>query len=357
MSEQQNNDKEAFEAFLKKHSEVSDTYARLGDLEPSAQLDEDILAASRRAVQARPQSVSSSFYRRWKTPLSMAASVVLCVALVSHYYKQSDERQTSLMTVPTESSLADSPQAERQDVVAEDIAAADAAVTAGKSSASLSRDMAASPQTRADADRANLIAEQKKTESARRSEADASEEQRTARRRPVESEAFFAEHHTTDESFKREPVGASRKDSQLESKVPPAPSVMHQYETPEDRQDVLPKQELLREKRRPAAPSAKELAGAAMIQPPAPAAALKVQPDRYYIKQDRSSSSTDQLDKRQLQFAKRLLLKISAYRARGYFQQADKLLRQFHHRYPNFPATEREQLLDSVAPLVPHGAH
>jgi hypothetical protein len=67
--------------------------------------------------------------------------------------------------------------------------------------------------------------------------------------------------------------------------------------------------------------------------------------DRYY--KDKSSAAKSVT-------GERILRKISLFRAQGRFQQADKLLKLFHQRYPDYPAAQRERILDSVAPLNSH---
>ncbi len=57
-----------------KDETVSARYRELGRAEPPERLDDAILAASRRAVQARPGGS-----RRWAVPVSLAAAVVLSV--------------------------------------------------------------------------------------------------------------------------------------------------------------------------------------------------------------------------------------------------------------------------------------
>ena len=57
-------------------------YRESGGPEPSPALDQAILAAAHREVQARPRT-ASSFVRRWRMPLSLAAVVVLSVTVVT----------------------------------------------------------------------------------------------------------------------------------------------------------------------------------------------------------------------------------------------------------------------------------
>lgn len=59
-----------------KDDKVSARYGELGRAEPPAHLDDAILAASRRAVQAAPRSGGA---RRWYVPVSLAAAVTLTV--------------------------------------------------------------------------------------------------------------------------------------------------------------------------------------------------------------------------------------------------------------------------------------
>lgn len=76
---------------------VSARYRELGAGAPPARLDDAILAASRRAVQARPGSPGTSSVRRWAVPFSVAAAVILSVMVTVHVQ---EERPDMVSTAP-----------------------------------------------------------------------------------------------------------------------------------------------------------------------------------------------------------------------------------------------------------------
>lgn len=76
---------------------VSARYRELGGGAPPARLDDAILAASRRAVQARPGSPGTSSVRRWAVPFSVAAAVILSVMVTVHVQ---EERPDMVSTAP-----------------------------------------------------------------------------------------------------------------------------------------------------------------------------------------------------------------------------------------------------------------
>ena len=83
--------------------------------QPPAALDDAIRAAARRAVAARPQPVGGSLVRRWQTPLSIAAVLVLCVSLVAVMHEEGGE----LTSVPR----ADAPERTSPRAIAENASA------------------------------------------------------------------------------------------------------------------------------------------------------------------------------------------------------------------------------------------
>jgi len=76
---------------------VSARYRELGADAPPARLDDAILAASRRAVHARPGSPGTSSVRRWAVPFSVAAAVILSVMVTVHVQ---EERPDMVSTAP-----------------------------------------------------------------------------------------------------------------------------------------------------------------------------------------------------------------------------------------------------------------
>jgi|GEM_PF-1361056 len=60
---------------------LSKAYGETKDLEPAKGLDDFLKAAARRAVNAKPQSLKKTEWRRWTTPVAIAATVVLTVSV------------------------------------------------------------------------------------------------------------------------------------------------------------------------------------------------------------------------------------------------------------------------------------
>ena len=82
--------------------------------EPPEALDERIRAAARRAVDARPQSLSAqrSWASRWRIPLSVAATVVVAVTL--SFMMQDEEARKSRVAPPIGSPVPQTAPAMRE---------------------------------------------------------------------------------------------------------------------------------------------------------------------------------------------------------------------------------------------------
>jgi hypothetical protein len=72
---------QAFEAFLRRESEISRRYRAQASEVPPPDADAAILAASRREAGARPRAVGQSRWRKWQAPLSIAAVLMLSLGV------------------------------------------------------------------------------------------------------------------------------------------------------------------------------------------------------------------------------------------------------------------------------------
>jgi len=73
---------------VSEEQKISQRYRSLAREEPPRHVDEAILAAARRAADARPAPLVAPTGRRWYFPLAAAAIVVLAVAVTMHVERQ-----------------------------------------------------------------------------------------------------------------------------------------------------------------------------------------------------------------------------------------------------------------------------
>src|SRR5688572_18021854 len=102
MSEQARNDD------MERDARLAALYRAAAQDGPPPTLDDAIRAAARRAVASKPRSVSPSFSRSWRVPLSIAAVLVLSVSLVTLMREEAPE-----MTQPPSADLS-APQSTSQ---------------------------------------------------------------------------------------------------------------------------------------------------------------------------------------------------------------------------------------------------
>ncbi|MEE9551722.1 MAG: hypothetical protein V3V89_01635, partial [Gammaproteobacteria bacterium] len=98
---------QVLEEYLGGNTGISRQYHAEASAQPAKHLDETILAASRKAVTAKPRLAYSPFSSNWYVPASVAAVVVLCVGLVFNAYQQDGQ---SLLTSPSSVDALDTPQ-------------------------------------------------------------------------------------------------------------------------------------------------------------------------------------------------------------------------------------------------------
>ncbi len=347
MSEQKHDQNEAFDAYLQGGHELSERYASLSAEHPSQKLDDAILAASRREVEAGPKSIPGGFYRKWKTPLSMAATVLLSVGLVSLYYRQSDEqmlREKDYLAVPAELPSAPPASTSVKPDVQQDLPSIAAQ--------GLNRESDKDKNIRADSTSSDIeqLAAMASRETAKASstrvESELPDEERLIRAPAVAALEQKPARMPGEKKQKREIQGrglTTNPQSIAESDDLSALSAT-----------VLAdgySKETARQSAEEAQVSRRQAAAAQRRYRPATASrgdkdALQEAPAAVVHKYMRQSDA--ELESA----AKKLLLRISRYRATGHFQQADRLLQRFHQRYPDFPASLRERILDSIAPVV-----
>ena len=82
---------------------ISQRYRELSREEPSHEIDAAILAAARRAAEARPAPlVVPSGRRRWYFPLAAAAIIVLAVAVTVHVEREQPDPEAVVSSSPLE---------------------------------------------------------------------------------------------------------------------------------------------------------------------------------------------------------------------------------------------------------------
>ena len=90
-------------------TKISQRYRELAREEPPRHVDEAILAAARRAADARPAPLVAPSGRRWYFPLAAAAVIVLAVAVTVHVERQ--QRDVEVAEAPVAAPAA--PQKEK----------------------------------------------------------------------------------------------------------------------------------------------------------------------------------------------------------------------------------------------------
>jgi hypothetical protein len=140
---------------------LSRRYRELARDEPPRQVDEAILAAARRAVDARPAPlVAPTGRRRWYFPLAAAAIIVLAVAVTVHVARQRPDLEVAEAPVRQEQAPAAQAPAEPRAKALDDLEKRQVAPAAPPAPSpepstsgardSVRADAAASPQPRAE---------------------------------------------------------------------------------------------------------------------------------------------------------------------------------------------------------------
>jgi hypothetical protein len=96
-------------------TKISRRYRSLAREEPPRHVDETILAAARRAADARPAPlVVPTGRRRWYFPLAAAAIIVLAVAVTMHVERQEPDLEMAEAPVPPPAPASEEPAARAQ---------------------------------------------------------------------------------------------------------------------------------------------------------------------------------------------------------------------------------------------------
>ena len=94
----QDKEEQEFEAYLEGKSSLSADFQAASGEEPSAALDDSILAASRRELKTRPGYAFSPFASDWHVPASLAAVLVLSVSV---FVSMQEDHESSYLKAPT----------------------------------------------------------------------------------------------------------------------------------------------------------------------------------------------------------------------------------------------------------------
>ena len=105
-------DDQAFEAYLKRNSELSQRYQTDSHEDVPDSLDQKILMQARDAVSSKKVVTHSSWWTKWNKPLALAASLMLAFTVIYKVgYQSIDQLATLDSAPPTEKALLPATQA------------------------------------------------------------------------------------------------------------------------------------------------------------------------------------------------------------------------------------------------------
>lgn len=325
-------DDKALDEYLRRDSELSRQYRRVSDQDVPAELDRRVLAQARAALEtSRPSS--ARHWRRWSTPLALAASVALAVMVVVEI---GTREQSALKPADIQTQIiaeGSGSEAEVAGIHGRETADNAALPMAGEPSMALRRQVGgnanANRTAEADATRVNAAADNAKAKARADAavEAVASQSFAAAASPPATPSAQVG----ANAALREEPAAGAPKEERLEAQPSaPAPEIQLDHKS-EDKEELRiasppPPSPVV------ANPSVVSLSEAAKSSITLQRAAAPTAPV------SRPPPTAD--EQRLRSDPKRWLDHIQDLRKRGETEKAAEELKQFKAAWPNYPVSE-----------------